>query len=375
MFLVIAGAMAYQSIPKEAEPDVAIPIIYVSLGYQGISPEDSERMLLRPVETALQGWRAIKEMRSSAYQGGGFVLIEFQAGYDFSNALEDVRAKVNDAKRDLPEGADEPGVNEGEHFRVPRPGGDAFRGVCPSVCCRRPRGSCGDAIEEVPGVLEARLQGARDDLVGVVHGSRSSCTSYGLQLDQMIPGAQCRATASWPPAPWRDPKGRYPVRVPSLIEGPSRMSRNLPIVAVPRRRECARANLATIGPDLQRTPRPSPGLNGRPPIPIEVKKRVGANLVRHGGRGEAIGQPSFRAGCRKGTVVTLQPGQVGDGPHPAERSPEPRHDRRDPWSFIVILYALSGRSSINHRPGHSASLPDGHPCAVRGPPLPPPPPT
>ena len=44
-FLVVARAVAYQSIPKEAEPDVAIPIIYVSLIYQGISPEDSDLRL------------------------------------------------------------------------------------------------------------------------------------------------------------------------------------------------------------------------------------------------------------------------------------------------------------------------------------------
>ena len=44
LFMMVAGAMAYLAIPKEAEPDVAIPIIYVSLSYQGISPEDSERL-------------------------------------------------------------------------------------------------------------------------------------------------------------------------------------------------------------------------------------------------------------------------------------------------------------------------------------------
>ena len=54
VFLMVAGAMAYVSIPKEAEPDIQIPIIYVSLHYSGISPEDSERLLLRPMETALK---------------------------------------------------------------------------------------------------------------------------------------------------------------------------------------------------------------------------------------------------------------------------------------------------------------------------------
>jgi len=68
-FFLIAGALAYQSIPKEAEPDVKIPIIYVSLAYNGISPEDSERLLLRPVETRMKSLSNVKEMRSAAYQG------------------------------------------------------------------------------------------------------------------------------------------------------------------------------------------------------------------------------------------------------------------------------------------------------------------
>ena len=66
LFLVIAGALAYQSVPKEAEPDVAIPIMYVSLVYQGISPEDSERLLLRPVEAQLKNLKGLKEMKSAA---------------------------------------------------------------------------------------------------------------------------------------------------------------------------------------------------------------------------------------------------------------------------------------------------------------------
>ena len=74
IFLIIAGTLAYISVPKEAEPDVAIPVIYVSLAYQGISPEDSERLLLRPVETQMKSLKGLKEMRSAAAQGGGYVL-------------------------------------------------------------------------------------------------------------------------------------------------------------------------------------------------------------------------------------------------------------------------------------------------------------
>ena len=90
LFLMLAGAMAYVSIPKEAEPDIQIPILYVSMHYDGISPEDSERLLLRPMETSLKSITGIKKMTSTAFQGGGNVLIEFQAGADLKKALTTV---------------------------------------------------------------------------------------------------------------------------------------------------------------------------------------------------------------------------------------------------------------------------------------------
>ena len=62
LFLMLAGTMAYISIPKEAEPDIQIPILYVSMHYDGISPEDSERLLLRPMETSLKSITGIKKM-------------------------------------------------------------------------------------------------------------------------------------------------------------------------------------------------------------------------------------------------------------------------------------------------------------------------
>jgi len=70
IFLLLAGFTAYVTIPKEAEPDVRIPIIYVQLSQRGISPEDAERLLLRPVETQLKSVSNVKEMRSTAFERG-----------------------------------------------------------------------------------------------------------------------------------------------------------------------------------------------------------------------------------------------------------------------------------------------------------------
>src|SRR5215470_6447272 len=79
IFLLSAGLLAYVTIPKEAEPDVRIPIIYVQLSQRGISPEDSERLLLRPLETQLKSVGNVKEIRSIAFDSVVLAVYKFEA--------------------------------------------------------------------------------------------------------------------------------------------------------------------------------------------------------------------------------------------------------------------------------------------------------
>src|SRR5918997_5177525 len=185
-FLFVAGFTAYLSIPKEAEPDVKIPLIYVQVTQRGISPEDGERLLLRPLETQLKSVANVKEMRGAAYEGGGYVLLEFEAGFDSAKALADVRAKVDDAKRDLPRDADEPKVQEGNLSLFPvlvvALGGDL-----PERTLLRLARQAKTAIEQVPGVLSAELRGARDEVVEII-AEPMLMKSYGISLDQLIAG-------------------------------------------------------------------------------------------------------------------------------------------------------------------------------------------
>jgi multidrug efflux pump subunit AcrB len=144
IFLLGAGASPTSTIPKEAEPDIRFRS---STSQRGISPEDAERLLLRPVETKLKSVSNVKEMRSTAFEGGGFVLLEFEAGFDSNAALADVRAKVDEAKRDLPRDADEPSVHEVNLSACSRSSWSRCPATCRSArCCRsragaRPRSS------------------------------------------------------------------------------------------------------------------------------------------------------------------------------------------------------------------------------------------
>jgi len=338
VFLVIAGALAYRAVPKEAEPDVAIPIIYVSLAYQGISPEDSERLLLRPVETQLKSLKGLKEMRSAAYQGGGYVLVEFDPSTDLSDALIDVRNKVQDAKQDIPEGAEEPTVNEVNVSEFPvlvvTLSGDVPERVL-TVAAKSLR----DKIEEVPGVLEGTIQGSREELVEAIIDP-VKLSSYGLRLDQLIQGVGASNSLVAAGA-LEGSEGKYAIKVPALIETPEDVAR-LPVVA--NNNAVVRVqDLATVRStfkDAETITR----LDGKPAIAIEVKKRIGANIVETIEGAKHVAD-EFLKTAPPGMEVT----------YTQDKSVFVNQLLNDLQNhvliavilvFIVILYALSGRASL-----------------------------
>jgi multidrug efflux pump len=273
IFLLLAGAVAYVTIPKEAEPDVRIPIIFVQLSQRGISPEDSERLLLRPVETQLKSVGNVKEMRSTAYEGGGYVLLEFEAGFDSKAALADVRAKVDTAKHDLPRDVDEPQVQEVNLSLYPVLV-VGLSGDVPERTLLRIARSAKNAIEQAPGVLSAELRGARDEAVEIIIDPMQM-RSYGISLDTLGQVTQSFNTLIAAGA-LEGQTGRFSVKVPSLFERPQDILK-VPLVASSNA-SVTLADIAQIKPTFKDATSIT-RVNGRPAMTIEVSKRTGANLI------------------------------------------------------------------------------------------------
>ncbi|MCK4940157.1 MAG: efflux RND transporter permease subunit, partial [Rhodospirillaceae bacterium] len=112
VLLLIAGTFSYVDIAKEAEPDVNIPLIIVRVMHEGISPEDAERLIIRPLEQELRSVEGLKEMRAKGFEGGASVVLEFDAGFDADKAISDVRIQADLAQPELPDDSDEPIIEE-----------------------------------------------------------------------------------------------------------------------------------------------------------------------------------------------------------------------------------------------------------------------
>lgn len=110
--IIIMGASAYNSLPKESTPSITIPVIMVSVQYFGVSPKDMESLVTKKLETKLDEIRQVKELRSSTSEGIVIVEVEFEADMDVESALQRVRDKVNQAKAEMPSDIEEPYVTE-----------------------------------------------------------------------------------------------------------------------------------------------------------------------------------------------------------------------------------------------------------------------
>ena len=118
-FFIIFGLYQYNTLPKESDPDISLPVIYISLTHKGISPEDSERLLVKPIEKELKNIEGLKKITSTSYQGGGNVVLEFDAGFNSVKAMSDTREKVDLIKNKLPDDSEEPRIFEVNLSRFP----------------------------------------------------------------------------------------------------------------------------------------------------------------------------------------------------------------------------------------------------------------
>ena len=273
VLILIAGTSAYLSVPKEAEPDINIPIVYVNVSHEGISPEDSERLLIKPIEEELRSIEGVKEMRSTAYQGGANVLLEFEAGFNADTALDDVRDKVDLAKPELPEDSDEPTVHEVNLSLFPVLV-VTLSGPLPERSLLRLARDLQDRIEGIPSVLNVDIAGDREEQVELIVDPLS-LESYGLDARAII-DAVARSNRLVAAGSIDTGQGRFAVKVPGLFEGADDIL-NMPLKvdgdAVVRFRD--------VG-TLRRTFKDPEGfarINGEPALALEISKRTGENII------------------------------------------------------------------------------------------------
>ncbi|PTP43688.1 efflux RND transporter permease subunit [Vibrio splendidus] len=272
--ILVAGVITYITIPKESSPDITIPIIYVSVGHQGISPTDAERLLVRPIEQELRSIEGVKEMTATAAEGHASVVLEFNVGVDLTKAMADVRDAVDLAKPKLPEDSDEPTVNEVTLASEQPVLSVVLFGTVPERTIVQIARELGDKLESYRQILEVDIAGDRDDIVEIIVDpllmesySLDQADIYNLiALNNRVVAAGFVDTGY----------GRFSVKVPSVFNSLKDVL-ELPI-KVDGKQVVTFGDVATVRRAF-RDPESFARLDGKSAVVLDIKKRAGENII------------------------------------------------------------------------------------------------
>jgi len=275
MFVVIlCGLISRNILPIANEPEIEVPYFYIVVVHEGISPEDSERLLVQPMEIELRKVEGIKELNAFASEGSATLFVEFDASHDLDQAMIDVREAADRARPEIPSTSEEPIVRELdlEDFATIQVNliaeNASERAVYQSAIKLK------DQIEALPDVLSVAMQGQREELLEVIIDPQA-LDSYQISSEELLLTLQ-RNNRLIPAGSIDTGKGRFSVKVPSVVEEAHDVM-NLPVstvgdsvitlqdVATIRRTFKDRSNYARI--------------NGRKAISLQVRKRTNANII------------------------------------------------------------------------------------------------
>ena len=274
MLIVISiGLLTYINIAKDAEPDIDIPFIYIGVAHQGISPEDAERLIVKPLENQLKTIEGLEDMMATAVNGFGSVLLEFDIKFDKDKALGDVREKVDMVKSKLPSDAEEPVVLEFNMAEMPTLV-ISLSGDIPDRTLFYHAKRLQTKIEAIPGVLEAPITGDREDLMEILV-SPSKLENYNISLMDLIKSitGNNRLVAA---GSIDKGQGKFSIKVPAVYESAQDVY-NLVIFS-------SGEGTVTLGDvaEIRKTYKDTESyarVNGKPAVALQVKKRIGENVL------------------------------------------------------------------------------------------------
>ncbi|HSV02651.1 MAG TPA: efflux RND transporter permease subunit [Phenylobacterium sp.] len=270
---VLFGVLAYLTMPREAQPDITLPYIFIEVPFPGVSPEDAERLLVKPLEVQLQTIKGVVHMNGVARENIAIVTLEFDPSVPIDKALADTRAKVDIARSRFPPDAEQP-IIEDQDFADQPVIGIVLSGSAPERELTRIARDLKERLERSPGIQEADYSGVRDEFMEVaidpVRMEAYNVTASDLanvigRNNQLVPAGSLRHGA-----------GSFAVKVPGVVQNPA------DILALPIKKNGDRViTVGDIG-EVHRTfkePDFITRFNGEPAVALDVSKRSGANIL------------------------------------------------------------------------------------------------
>jgi len=273
VLICVVGVHSYLTLPREFTPEVPIPHILISTPYEGASPEEVETQVTVEIENELKGLKGLKEIRSVSAEGISLIDVEFESNVVIEDALQYVRDRVDLARPDLPDLAEEPVIKEFNFSDFPIMT-IAISGKLGPVRMKGLADGLEEAVEQVPGVLSVDVVGVREREIRLEFDP-DRLTAYTLAMPDLlntIPSENVNISAGG-----METLGmRFHLRVPAEFTEPGEADEL--ILTAFDAKPIYLTDVITVK-DAFKDRESYSRLDGAPSVTLNVKKRVGANII------------------------------------------------------------------------------------------------
>jgi len=271
--ITLMGALSYRSTPKESFPEIAIPIVAINTIYPGVSPADVESQVTRVLEEDLSTISDIEELTSTSIEGYSRITAEFGTTVDLDEALQKVREKVDLAKPDLPDDAENPIIVEINFSEIPIMQVN-LSGDYGLVRLKELAEDLQDEIEAIPAILRAEIHGGLEREVKV-DVDLARLQFYGVELEDVIEAIR-NENVSIPGGSIDVGDTKYLVRVDGEFQDPALIA-DL-VIKIEGGRPIYIRDVATV--DFGFAERESfARMGGSAVVTLDVVKRSGENII------------------------------------------------------------------------------------------------
>lgn len=280
--LVVFGVVAYRSIGVALYPDVDIPVVTVTVIYEGASPDVVETDVTEPLEEALSTISGVKTMRSETSEGVAQVFIEFELETNVDVASQDVRDKVASVRAELPADVEAPVIEKFDPDSAPivdmvLSGPTSIRELT-----RYAEDELKPRIETIDGVGGVRLIGGREREVRVWLRVQD-LKSHGLSAQDVIDCLK-KENVEFPGGRIESESGEMVVKARGRVE---RVGDFRDLVVARQPGGLVRLRDVAFVEDGMEDERSIARLNGDRAVSLSVRQQSGTNMVTVAGEVKA----------------------------------------------------------------------------------------
>ncbi|PWW62197.1 efflux RND transporter permease subunit [Actinokineospora spheciospongiae] len=160
------GVIALPSLRQQLFPSIQLPAAVVVAPYPGASPDVVDSEIAEPIAAAARGIPGVEQVTTRSAEGSATVQVQFVYGTDLDNGVAQIQQAVNRLRPQLPQDV-EPTVAQGSTDDIPVVTLAATVGADEAATAARLRAEVLPGLEEIPGVREVSLTGAREQTVTV----------------------------------------------------------------------------------------------------------------------------------------------------------------------------------------------------------------